>query len=134
MNALSSSGRRATPPRLAVRRGAQGLLLLAFGLLLSGCQLQPPVSIGQRESKIGQGMIVLVTNTSDKPLQEVRIRIEAPAEDGVVGEAREHFEATLGPRQVLEVGWLKLDGWPIPQGAKVNVTVKGYALGAKANL
>ncbi len=105
-------------------------LLLMLGLLLSGCRLQPPVSVGQRESKIGQGIIVLITNTSEKSLQEVRIRIEGP--EG--GEAKEHFEPSLAPRQVLEVGWLKLDGWPIPPGATVEVTVEGYALGAKARL
>lgn len=115
-------------PRFATAGGC--VLLVTLGLVLSACRIQPPVSIGQRESKMGQGIIVLVTNTSEKPLQAVRIRIEGP--EG--GESKEHFEPTLAPRQVLEVGWLKLDGWPIPPGAKVEVTVDGYAMGAKANL
>lgn len=105
------------------------LVCLAAFWLVACEQLQPPVSVGQRDSAVGQGKVILITNTSDAPLQEVRVRVE-----GADGEAREHFEASLGAKEALQVGWLKLDGWPIPEGAKVSVTADGYAMAFKATL
>lgn len=106
--------------------GALGVLAL-LALLLYGCQLSPPVSISERESLVGQGQVIRITNTSDRVLREVRVRITGP--DG--GEAHEHFEPRLDPGAELEVGWLKLDGWPVPKGAGVAVSAKGYALSAR---
>lgn len=105
------------------------LVICLLGLTLTACQLQPPISIGQRESKLGQGIIVLVTNTSDQTLNNVRIRVEGPD-----GSAHEYFEVTVAAKQVLEVGWLKLDGWPVPPGAKVEVSADGYSMTVKATL
>lgn len=102
-----------------------GLALLT--LLLAACQLSPPVSISERESLVGQGQVIRVTNTSDRILREIRVRVTGP--DG--GEAHEHFESRLGPGEELEVGWLKLEGWPVPKGASVSVTAKGYTLAAR---
>lgn len=101
--------------------------LAAFWLVACE-QLQTPVSVGQRDSVLGQGKVLLITNTSDAALQEVRVRIEGE------GEVKEYFESSLGPKEVLQVGWAKLDGWPIPEGAKVSVTADGYAVAHKATL
>ena len=108
-----------------IRKITTAGLLMALALLLSGCGLQPPVRVELRESKVGQGWVAEVTNTSDSFLHELRIRIEAPG-----GEAREYFEANLEPRSTLSVGWLKLEGWPVPEGSRVSVKAKGYLLAA----
>jgi len=98
---------------------------VAVGLLLtvSACTLKPPISVAVRESLIGQGLVIAVTNTSDEHLHEVTVKIESPS-----GETREYFQPTLDPHESVNVGWLKLDGWPIPQGSRVKVSCKGYPL------
>lgn len=97
------------------------LTVLAF--LLGACALTPPVSVSYRESIAGQGMILSVTNTSAEYLHEVTVRIKSPE-----GEVKEHYMVTLRPHESVNVGWLKLDGWPIPEGSEVTVSCKGYAL------
>jgi hypothetical protein len=93
-----------------------------LALLLSACDmLEPPVTVSQRESAVGQGQVVEITNTSDKFLYELRVQILSPE-----GETKEYFTASLKPHGKLSVGWLKLDGWPIPQGSTVTVGAKGY--------
>lgn len=103
------------------RLGVSSTVFLA--LLLTGCGLKPPVQVELRESRVGQGWVAEVTNTSEEFLHELRIRIQAPG-----GEAREYFEASLEPYETLSVGWLKLEGWPIPEGSRVTVKAKGYLL------
>lgn len=102
-------------------RQAPLLHVVAAALLVAACRLQPPVSIGQRESLVGQGKVLTITNTSDKFLHEVTVRVEGPD-----GETRAFSAPTLEPHESLSVGWLKLDGWPIPDGAEVTVSCKGY--------
>ena len=100
---------------------APRLIALVLVLVITGCNLQPPISIGQRESRVGQGLVVSVTNTSDEFLNRVVVTIESPE-----GERKELALPTLGPRESINVGWLKLDGWPIPPGAKVTVAAEGF--------
>jgi hypothetical protein len=99
-------------------------LLLPLLLLLAGCdRLEPPVQVAERESVVGQGMVFEVRNTSDTVLRELRVRIEAPS-----GEVREYFTPALAAKESVNVGWLKLEGWPIPAGSEVTVKAKGYPL------
>lgn len=102
------------------RRAALHVTLVA-ALLAAGCLINPPISIGQRESIVGQGKVIAITNTSDKFLHEVLVTIESPD-----GEVKTFSTATLEPHESLSVGWLKLEGWPIPDGAEVSVGCKGY--------
>lgn len=88
---------------------------------LAACQLQAPISLSARESLAGQGLVVAVTNTSDEFLHDVTVTIESPSK-----EIKKHFEATLEPHATVNVGWLKLEGWPIPEGSTVTVSCKGY--------
>ena len=92
-------------------------------LTLTACTLRPPISLGKKESLVGQGMVVSLTNTSDDYLHEVVVDIVSPA-----GEAKQLAIPTLEPHETVNVGWLKLDGWPIPEGSKVSVSCKGYVL------
>lgn len=114
-------------PTLMDRRLPCCLALL--GLVLSACGVQPPISLGKKESLVGQGMVVSVTNTSDEHLHEVLFDVENPA-----GETKQLSIPTLDPHETVNVGWLKLDGWPIPAGSKVKVSCKGYALPVRLEL
>lgn len=108
------------------RHRPPALVLLVLFALLLGCEgkgLKPPISLGKKNSLVGQGEVVTLTNTSDDYLHEVRVSIEAPS-----GESRELTLPTLEPHETESVGWLKLDGWPVPVGAKVKVTCEGYVL------
>ena len=99
-------------------------LLLPLLLLLTGCdKLEPPVEVSMRESLVGQGIVLQVTNTSDAVVHELRVHIESPS-----GEVREYFHPALAAKESVNVGWLKLEGWPIPAGSKATVKAKGFPL------
>lgn len=107
--------------RIKLSLAAVALLPLA----LTACAMKPPILVAVRESLVGQGLVIAVTNTSDEFLHEVTVEIESPS-----GEIRKYYQATLDPHDSVNVGWLKLDGWPIPQDSKVKVSCKGYPLAA----
>ena len=109
-------------PFRSIGRGRLPLLAVAVAALaLAACQVQPPVSFSARESAVEQGMVITVTNTSEEFLHDVTIAITAPS-----GEVKKHFLATLKPHESENVGWLKLEGWPIPEGSDVSVSSKGF--------
>ncbi len=98
------------------------LLLLLTSISWTACQKAPPVSVGQRESAVGQGIVIIVTNTSEEHLHDVKLTIKSPA-----GEVKTFSTPTLEPHESLNVGWLKLEGWPIPKGSEVTVSCKDYS-------
>ncbi len=98
-------------------------LAVVICLLLSACGIAPPISIGQKESTVGQGIVISLTNTSDKHLHEVVVDIESPD-----GEAKQFVIPTLTPHESFNLGWMKLDGWPIPKGSRVKVSAKDFAM------
>lgn len=104
-------------------RHAMLIVLTLCALFLSACSLQPPITVGQRESLVGQGIVLAVTNTSGDFLHEVTVTIESPG-----GEVKTYSTPTLEPHETLSVGWLKLEGWPIPSGSKVSVACKGFLM------
>ncbi len=103
--------------------------VVCLALTVTACALEPPVSIGKKESAVGQGIVVSVTNTSDEHLHDVIVSITSPA-----GETKQYVMAALGPHESVNVGWLKLDGWPIPVGSEVAVSCKGYQMAVSAKL
>ena len=107
------------------RIAARGLAAALATVLLNACFLAPPVSIGKKDSLLGQGAVIVITNTSDEHLHDVTVEIESPS-----GEVRRYVEPTLDPHDSMTVGWLKLEGWPIPEGAEVTVSCKDYPLSA----
>ncbi|MEM7354009.1 MAG: hypothetical protein AAF657_24620 [Acidobacteriota bacterium] len=109
-------------PNAPTRRIATAIATLLC-LALAGCALKPPISLGKKESAVGQGMVISITNTSDEHLHEVVLDIVSPA-----GESKQFSIPTLNPHESMNVGWLKLEGWPIPEGSKVTASCKGYAL------
>ncbi|MEM7582642.1 MAG: hypothetical protein AAF560_04630 [Acidobacteriota bacterium] len=106
-----------------MRRMISSLSTAVLCLLLYACALEPPISVGQRESTVGQGIVISLTNTSDKHLHEVVVDIVSPE-----GEAKQLVIPTLNPHESFNVGWLKLDGWPIPKGSSVKVSAKDFAM------
>ncbi len=95
--------------------------LVCLVLALTACAQEPPISVGKKESVVGQGLVITVTNTSEEHLHDVLVKIVSPA-----GETKELAIPTLTPHESVNVGWLKLDGWPIPAGSEVTVSAKGY--------
>ncbi len=104
-------------------------IAIGLALILTACALEPPISISKKESVVGQGLVVSVTNTSDEHLHDVIVSITSPA-----GETKQYVMAALGPHESVNVGWLKLDGWPIPVGSEVAVSCKGYQMAVSAKL
>ena len=104
-------------------RHAMLIALVLGAVALSACNLQPPITVGQRESLVGQGIVLAVTNTSGDYLHEVTVTITSPG-----GEVKTYSTPTLEPHETLSVGWLKLGGWPIPSGSKVSVACKGFLM------
>ena len=108
------------PARRLPRGGAAALAALA--LALAACNLKPPVAVSARESAVGQGLVITVANTSEEEfLHDVIVEIKAPS-----GEVKKYFADTIQPGDSINVGWLKLEGWPIPEGSSVKVTCKDY--------
>ena len=109
-------------PASQLPKGSVAVLAVVL-LGLTACALEPPVTVSQRDSVVGQGIVIGVTNTSDDYLHEVVVEITSPA-----GETRQFAMATLNPHESVNVGWLKLDGWPIPEGSEVSVSAKGFMM------
>ena len=101
--------------------------VFCLALVLAACALKPPISIGKKESAVGQGIVISLTNTSDEHLHDLIVSITSPA-----GENKQYVQTTLSPHESVNVGWLKLDGWPIPVGSEVSVTAKGYQMAVSA--
>ena len=90
--------------------------------------LEPPISIGKKESLVGQGQVITVTNTSEEHLHEVVVDIKSPA-----GEAKQLTVPTLTPHESVNIGWLKLDGWPDPRGFSGLGIVQGLSHGGEGD-
>lgn len=102
----------------------RSLALFLASLLFVACKgLAPPLAVGHDTSLVGNGIVLTLTNTSDEHLHEIAVEIEAPD-----GETKRVVFPTLEPHESTRLGWLRLDGWPIPEGAKVKIRVRDYVL------
>jgi len=100
--------------------------------LLAGCPgalEAPPVDIAYRDSLVGIGKIVRITNQAESALSEVEIKIENPN-----GDVKNYSTATLATGETLELGWKKLDGFQVEIGSEVSLRAKGFVLPAIAEL
>ncbi len=99
-------------------------LLLCLALLLVGCGQTlkpPPLGVAHRESLLGAGRILQITNTSEEPLTCPQVRIETPA-----GDVKTHHLGVLASGELVELGWKKLGGFEITPGAEVTFECEGY--------
>ena len=100
------------------------LLILSTLLLLTGCgQKAPPLSIVQRDSLVGVGKVLIITNTSDDHLHECTIELSAPSGQHYGPTV---FAATLKPHETVEIGWMELGEWKVEPGETVTFSAKGY--------
>jgi hypothetical protein len=107
-------------------------LLISSSIWLSGCGLKlggPPLGLSSRDSLVGAGKIVRIVNTTNEGLAALEIEITSPD-----GDSRSFSHPALGAYETLEVGWKKLGGWQVVEGAKVTVRVEGFLLPFSARL
>ncbi|MCH9648365.1 MAG: hypothetical protein K0U98_09005 [Deltaproteobacteria bacterium] len=108
-----------------------GLTLVAV-VVLSGCSgklSEPPLGLTYRDSLMGIGKILQISNLGEEALTELQIRIETPA-----GDVKNHTLSRLEAGELVELGWKKLDGFEIPVGAEVEVSCAGFLGSFRAQL
>ena len=119
--------RRDAYSRLMWRRISAILVSIVISSLL-GCgqsALPPPVKVTHRQSLVGIGMVVQITNTSGHHLYNVKVvgRNFKDVQSASVT-ATEH----LRPHTSVEVGWIEFEAWvPVP-GETIEVYCDDYAL------
>lgn len=125
---LEPNRRTQNARRNLVRRRIPAILLAIAVTSYSGCgqsALPPPVKVTHRQSLVGIGMVVQITNTSGHHLYNVK----------VVGRSLREVESAsliatehLRPRDSIEVGWMEFDGWVPQPGETIEVYCDDYAL------
>jgi len=116
-------------------RASRLLVLLAIAvaaLAVTACSATleaPPVDVSYRDSLVGIGKIIRLTNSGAEPLSALEVRIENPN-----GDVKNHPIASLAGGSTLELGWKKLDGFQVELGAQVAVRAEGFVLPLKAQL
>ncbi len=108
------------------------LALLSTVLLAAACGRQleaPPVELVTRESLMGLGKILQITNRGQESLEGLEIRIETPA-----GDVKNHQVPALAAGETMELGWKKLAGFEIHPGAEVSIEATGFLLPYRAKL
>jgi hypothetical protein len=111
-----------------VRRQIQIAATMVFTALLGGCAtsaMPPPVKIEFRDSLIGLGKVVQITNDSDHHLYNVKVlgRNLKQMSSGSV-RATDH----LSPHSTVEVGWMEFENWVPRSGETIEVRFDDYAL------
>ena len=84
-------------------------------------RVQTPVSIKVRDSLVGRGKKIRVTNESEKTLEEVVVTAVDPESN-----ERERYKIeTLAPDDTVDIGWTKWS-WKLGPGQRIEVDAKGY--------
>jgi len=105
------------------------LLSLALAVGCSGALEAPPVDIAYRDSLVGIGKIVRITNKAETALTAIEIRIENPN-----GDVKNYSTPSLAAGETLELGWKKLDGFQVELGSQVSLRAAGFVLPSLAEL
>lgn len=103
--------------------------------MLSGCgQLSsPPLAVAYRESLLGQGMVLIITNASpDVTLIHLGLRADLPGE----GTREVLLKPSVAPGETVEAGWMELRQRgdsstaqsAIVPGVHVELFARGYAM------
>lgn len=115
---------RSTTERLS---GLSVAVMAVLSLFVSGCgksALPPPVTITYRDSFIGVGKVIQITNNSSHHLYNVRVVGRNYKE---VSSASVKATDHLSPHDYVEVGWMEFEDWvPVP-GESVEVYCDDYA-------
>jgi hypothetical protein len=107
------------------------LLLVAATIGWLGCGRvgAPPVAVTYRDSLLGIGKVLQVTNQGKVPLTGIEVRVETPE-----GDVKHHELASLAAGETTEVGWKKLAGFEIPSRSQVSIHCSGYLLPYRTRL
>lgn len=101
-------------------------LLTALAFVVSACSgslSPPPIDVEFRDSLMDLGEIARLSNTSTRPLSNIRIKVKNPNDD-----VKHYTVESLAPRDTVEVGWKKLEGFRIERGARLTLRCDGYLL------
>jgi len=99
-------------------------LMLCLSLLLIGCGQTlkpPPLEVTHRESLLGAGRILQITNSGEDSLTCPQVRIETSA-----GDVKNYNLGLLASGALVELGWKKLGGFEITPGTEVTFECDGY--------
>ena len=110
----------------SIRKPVTVVLALCVALICVSCLSEPPIVLSSREPIIpGLGLVLEVTNASDKTIH--RVTIEVQAFDGsvlpstlVAKTIKPHCTADLGPLQLMS------SGWKMEAGQAVIISCHGY--------
>ena len=99
---------------------------LTFLALFSGCSKPapptgpPPIEVAVRDSVVGRGRVIRLTNTGDRELQLVKLDVAGSDKkfSGVIAKS-------IPPHETKEVGWLEL-GFKVVDGMTIEVGCKDY--------
>jgi hypothetical protein len=83
---------------------------------------EPPVSILFRSSMVGLGKVMVITNTSDKPLYEVAVKAN---NHKLHEEVNRVVAVTLEPSRSIDVGWMEIN-WMFQPGENFRISARGY--------
>jgi hypothetical protein len=89
------------------------IIVLAWGL-------EVPLSIISKNSMLGKGKVLVITNTSDEYLHECSISINPPNDNPLV-------IPTIGPHASNDIGWLEL-GFELRPTDQISILCKKYAI------
>jgi hypothetical protein len=70
-----------------------------------------PLGVAWRNSRLGEGLVLIVTNESDQHLHGVTITMRAPD-----GQETRRIISTIAPHATMEIGWMELSPWVIVSG------------------
>ena len=83
---------------------------------------EPPVSVLFRSSMVGLGKVMIITNTSDKPLYEVTVKVN---NHKLHEEVNRIVAVTLEPNRSIDVGWMEIN-WMFQPGENFRISARGY--------
>ncbi len=81
---------------------------------------KPPLAVAVRDSIIGNGKVLRITNTSNRPIHQVRLSLSI---------REEHYERviadTIQPHDTIEYAWAE-SGFPLEKGMLIELRTSGY--------
>jgi hypothetical protein len=92
--------------------------LLFIPLVVSAWGVEIPISLISKNSIIGKGKVIVITNTSDEYLHECPISINNNNAITL---------ATLKPHESQNIGWMEL-GYELRIGDNISVSCKKYLI------
>lgn len=84
---------------------------------------EPPITLTTRDSLVGAGKVLIITNTSDETLHQITLGISNDEKNQEVKDVV--VAVTLKPHDSIQLGWMELN-LAFEPGDSVRVGAKGY--------